>query len=104
MASHSSAFSEEVRTLRNVLTEAHVVLTGITLPKGRAERCRELVDTALAIADHLQAKRPLRRENPAAALGRVGGLRTAERGPEYFRRIAGMRKTRAGGRPRKTAS
>ena len=102
MAPYSSALTEEVRTLRNVLTEAHVVLTGITLPEGRAERCRELVDTALVIADHLQAKRPLHRDNAAVTLGRVGGMRTAERGSEYFRRIAGMRKTRAGGRPRKT--
>ena len=101
MAAHSSSFFEDVRTLRNVLTEAHVVLTGIKLPEGRAERCRELVDTALTIADHLQDKRPLRVQNPAAALGRVGGKKTAERGPEYFKRIAAMRKTRAGGRPRK---
>ena len=40
--------------------------------------------------------------NVAASLGQKGGQRTAERGPEYFRRIAAMRKTRAGGRPPKT--
>jgi plasmid stabilization system protein ParE len=39
--------------------------------------------------------------NPASLLGSIGGRKTAERGPEYFRRIAGMRKTRAGGRPKK---
>src|ERR1700680_1053121 len=36
---------------------------------------------------------------PASLLGSIGGRKTAERGPEYFKRIAGMRKTRAGGRP-----
>ncbi|HWB82500.1 MAG TPA: hypothetical protein VG675_00025 [Bryobacteraceae bacterium] len=35
--------------------------------------------------------------------GSRGGSKTAERGPEYYRKIAGMRKTRAGGRPRKDA-
>lgn len=34
--------------------------------------------------------------------GRLGGQKTAERGPDYFREIAAKRKTRAGGRPRKT--
>jgi len=42
------------------------------------------------------------KKNPAAvALGRLGGQATAERGPNYFRKIAAMRKTRAGGRPPK---
>jgi hypothetical protein len=36
-------------------------------------------------------------------LGKKGGLKTAQRGPEYFAKIAAMRKTRAGGRPRKGA-
>ena len=39
--------------------------------------------------------------NPASLLGRIGGAKTAERGPDYFRQIAAMRKTRAGGRPKK---
>ena len=38
---------------------------------------------------------------PASLLGSIGGRKTAERGPDYFRKIAAMRKTRAGGRPRK---
>jgi hypothetical protein len=41
--------------------------------------------------------------NPASLLGSIGGQKTAERGPDYFRKIAAMRKTRAGGRPKKTA-
>ena len=38
-----------------------------------------------------------------AKMGRKGGQTTAKRGPEYFRRIAAMRKVKAGGRPRKQA-
>lgn len=37
----------------------------------------------------------------AVERGRKGGTKTAERGPEYFRRIATLRKKLAGGRPRK---
>ena len=33
--------------------------------------------------------------------GRMGGKKTAKRGPDYFRKIAGMRKSFKGGRPRK---
>jgi hypothetical protein len=36
-----------------------------------------------------------------ARFGQKGGTKTAERGPDYFRQIAAMRKTRAGGRPKK---
>ena len=36
--------------------------------------------------------------------GRKGGTKTAERGPDYFRQIAAMRKTRGGGRPKKQAA
>lgn len=36
--------------------------------------------------------------------GRIGGKKTAKRGSDYFRKIAGMRKTRGGGRPRKVES
>jgi len=42
--------------------------------------------------------------NPAAvALGRLGGVKTAQRGPEYFRKIASQRKKFAGGRPKKSS-
>jgi hypothetical protein len=39
-----------------------------------------------------------------ARSGQIGGRETAKRGPEYFRKIAAMRKTKAGGRPKKTES
>ena len=35
----------------------------------------------------------------AKALGKIGGTKTAKRGPEYYSRIAGMRKDRRGGHP-----
>jgi hypothetical protein len=37
----------------------------------------------------------------AAKRGSKGGIKTAQRGPDYYRNIAAMRKTRAGGRPKK---
>jgi hypothetical protein len=33
--------------------------------------------------------------------GKIGGKKTAKRGPEYFRKIAAMRKEFKGGRPPK---
>jgi hypothetical protein len=85
----------DLHALRNLISEADLILSTTTLPEGRATRCRELLKAAVALADHLLAV------PPAAALGKKGGLKTAQRGPEYFRKIAAMRRTRAGGRPAK---
>jgi hypothetical protein len=85
----------DLRALRNMIAEAETILATTTLPHGRAERARELLGTAVKLADHLLT------EKPAAVLGARGGKKTAERGPEYFKRIAGMRKNKAGGRPKK---
>lgn len=85
----------DLRALRNLISEAELILSTTTLPEGPAERCRELLKAAVALADHLLSV------PPAATLGRQGGLKTAKRGPEYFRKIAAMRRTRKGGRPRK---
>ncbi|MEK7994594.1 MAG: hypothetical protein AAB403_12390 [Planctomycetota bacterium] len=85
----------DLHALRNLISEADLILSTTTLPEGRATRCRELLKAAVALADHLLAV------PPAATLGKQGGLKTAQRGPEYFRKIAAMRKTRAGGRPKK---
>jgi hypothetical protein len=41
------------------------------------------------------------KDRAAVSLGRRGGRKTAERGPEYYRKISALRKTKAGGRPRK---
>ena len=85
----------DLEALRSMIAEAEKILSTTTLPEGRAERAGELLGAAVKLADELL------KASPAAALGAKGGKKTAERGPEYFRRIAGMRKTNAGGRPRK---
>jgi len=36
-------------------------------------------------------------------MGRKGGTVTAKRGSDYFRKLAAMRKSHGGGRPRKDA-
>jgi hypothetical protein len=87
----------QLSALRQLLIQTREVLTGVTLPEGRAERAHELLDSAIALSEDL-----LYADNPAAALGAKGGKRTAARGPEYFKKIAGMRKKRSGGRPKKT--
>ena len=84
----------DLHTLRNLIDEAHALLD-IDLPEGRSVRARELLDSARSLADELIDT------SPAAALGKKGGLKTAERGSDYFRKLAAKRKTKAGGRPRK---
>jgi len=85
----------DLKALRNMIAEAETILTTTTLPQGRSERARELLGTAVKLADHLLT------EKPAAVLGAKGGKKTAERGSDYFKKIATMRKRRAGGRPKK---
>ncbi len=86
----------DLQALRRMIGEANAILATTTLPEGRAQRAHELLAAAVHLADDLLAVKP------AAVLGKKGGIRTAERGPDYFRKIAAMRKTHAGGRPRKT--
>lgn len=90
----------ELRTLKNLLSEADLILSTTELPQGRAVRCREILRSAVALTDDLlkQAKMPA-----AALLGAKGGSQTAKRGSDYFRQLAAKRKTRAGGRPKKQA-
>jgi hypothetical protein len=88
---------DDLRALRNLISEADTLLSTTTLPEGRSQRAHELLRSAVTLADDLIAI------PPAVALGKRGGMKTAKRGPEYYAQIAGMRKTRAGGRPRKTA-
>ena len=85
----------DLKALRNAIAEAHDILRTTILPERRSERAYELLTTALALADDLLTV------NPAAALGSKGGKTTAKRGPDYFRKIAGMRKENKGGRPAK---
>lgn len=88
----------DLRALRGMITEARTILTTTKLPEGRAERALELLESAVALTDNL-----IETPTVAASLGRKGGKATAKRGPEYFAKIASMRKTKAGGRPKKQA-
>ena len=78
-----------------MIGEAHDLLRTITLPEQRSQRAYDLLTAAVHLADNLLE------ESPAAVLGAKGGKATAKRGPEYFAKIAGMRKAKKGGRPRK---
>jgi hypothetical protein len=79
-----------------MIAEAHQIIeTSSALPQGRTARALELLRDSVVLADYLLTI------EPAAVLGKMGGKATAKKGPEYFRKIAGMRQTKAGGRPRK---
>lgn len=87
---------QDLRALRNMVVEAKRLLeTSPELPEGRTKRALELLGDSVVLTDYLLTV------EPAMVLGALGGKATAKRGPEYFRKIAGMRKTKAGGRPRK---
>ena len=91
----------ELRALRNLISEAELILSTTTLPEGRSLRALELLRASLALTDDLIGQAKL---TPAAVLGHKGGSSTARRlGSDHFRQLAAMRKTRAGGRPRKQA-
>jgi hypothetical protein len=85
----------DLRALRNMISEAHRILLTTVLPEARAERACELLQAAVSLTDFLMD------QSPASALGKKGGKVTAKRGSEYFRKIAAMRKERKGGRPSK---
>lgn len=89
------ARKNDLKTLRNLIAEAQEIIKTTPLPEGRSERVYELLTTAVHLADNLLEV------SPAATLGKKGGKETAKRGPEYFRKIAAMRKERKGGRPPK---
>jgi hypothetical protein len=89
---------KELAALKNLISETDQILaTTPELPENRTARCRELLRSAMALADDLLAQS----KAPAAALGRKGGSVTAQRGSDYFRKLAARRKTHGGGRPRK---
>lgn len=93
-----------LHALKNIISEVDLILeTAPDLPQNRTGRSRELLRTALALTDDLISENFKADKSHAAALGRKGGARIAERGPDYFRQLAARRKTRAGGRPRKKA-
>ena len=85
----------ELDALHNLILEAHAIVSTSDLPEGRSQRATQVLNGAIALVNDLL------RTPAAAALGKRGGTKTAERGPDYFKQIAGMRKTNGGGRPRK---
>jgi hypothetical protein len=84
----------DLKALRNLIAEAHELLLTTDLPQGRSQRAAELLTAAVHLTDDLLT------QSPAAALGKKGGKATAKRGPDYFRKIASMRKEFKGGRPK----
>ena|ERR1700683_3506692 len=86
--------------LRNILIEIDVILeTCPPLPENRTGRSRELLRAALALTDDMVGQQ---RMSAAAIMGHKGGSSiAAKKGSDYFRQLAGKRKTRGGGRPRK---
>jgi hypothetical protein len=87
------ARKNDLKALRNMISEAHDILRTTILPEERSQRAYELLTAAIHLADALLE------ESPAAKLGAKGGKQTAKRGSEYFRQIAAKRKTHGGGRP-----
>ena len=86
----------DLSALRGIVGAAHDLLRTTNLPEERSQRAYEFLTAALHLIDGLLE------ESPAATLGAKGGKETAKRGSEYFRQIAAKRKTRAGGRPKKS--
>jgi hypothetical protein len=85
----------DLHALRNLIDEAQAVITMADLPVDRTKRAVKLLSAALSLTDDLIAL-----PSTAVSLGQRGGQKTAERGTAYFKKIASMRKTRAGGRPK----
>jgi hypothetical protein len=90
---------KELAALKNLLSETDQILaTTPELPENRTARCRELLASALALANDLLSQS---KQTAAVSLGRKGGSVIARRGSAYFRALAAKRKTHGGGRPRK---
>jgi hypothetical protein len=89
-----------LQALRNLIADTDLILeTTPDLPQNRTACSRENLRAALALVDDLIGQQ---RMSAAAVMGHKGGSSlAATRGPEYFRKLAAKRKTRAGGRPRK---
>jgi len=48
----------DIRSLRNMIAEAHDILRTTTLPESRSERAYELLTAALSLTDHLMEQSP----------------------------------------------
>ena len=89
----------DVRTLKNLIDQAYLIASSDPLPKGGMESLKENLDAARAMIRVLLMRPDA--ETIAAELGKRGGQETAKRGPAYYSEIAALRKTKAGGRPKK---
>ena len=96
----TSTKDKDFKALQRMISQAELVLGTIPHPHPSIARCRELLSAAVALSKDLANRPP-----EAVALGAIGGKTTAQRmtakDPEYYAKIAAMRKTKAGGRPRK---
>lgn len=92
----SPSTRRDLKALHRLINQADLVLATIPNLHPSIASARESLNAALVLSADLAKRQP-----DAAALGSKGGKATAKRGPEYFARIAGMRKTRGGGRPSK---
>jgi hypothetical protein len=89
------ALSGPIRELSKVRARLRHGLKSTTL-----EDCKACIQYSIEPLDRL-AKLIA---SPAVLMGKLGGRKTAEKGPEYFAKIAAMRKNRKGGRPRKKSN
>ena len=90
---------QDLKALHRIISQADLTLGMVPDLHPSITRTRELLKAASALSKDLITRKP-----DAVILGSIGGKKTAERGPEYFQRIAGMRKVRSGGRPKKEDS
>jgi len=86
------ALSGPIREMSKVRKRLRHGLKSATL-----EDCKACIEDSLELLDRVAQLVA----SPAILMGKLGGRKTAERGPEYFAKIAAMRKNRKGGRPRK---
>jgi len=75
----------ELSALKNLLSEADLILSTTKLPENRTARCRELRHPGLALTDDLLSEPEL---SAATMLGRKGGSVIAKRGSAYFRKAS----------------
>jgi hypothetical protein len=97
----SPSVRQDLKSLRHLINQADLSLALISDPQPSILSARESLTAALTLARDLVRRTADPLKTGAVTLGSKGGSKTAERGPEYYARIAAMRKSRKGGRPRK---
>jgi hypothetical protein len=90
----------DLQALRRLINQADLSLA-LVPDNPSVASARESLNAALALSKDLVERFADPLKVGAAALGSKGGSKTAERGSDYFKRIAAMRTNRKGGRPRK---